>query len=210
MKINYNKLIRIVFYSYFFIVIFNLLSSLLFSYFKEEGKENFLKIPVFQQAWNMFSPPPKSSTKIFYRVFQYKNAHKDSTEWFDIMGALYHKKHTSWLVGSISSDLSYLLYNSMQDIEINAANCYASDSLTASLEKYCDNRLFFGDSLIIQYIKKFHLKEDKKYRKADSLKLEYQLIEDHFPPYQKRQLDYNNLKNHTFDVMNRPLIKIVP
>lgn len=188
---------------------FNLLSSLFSDYLKKRIGHEFFKIPIFQQSWNMFSPPPQSNAKFFYRIYEYKNNTINSTEWFDIMQALYDEKKSNWFIGATSSDLSYLLYNSIQDIEENLADCYSSDSLTIEVVNECNKNIFFGDSLIVKYIRKFHL-HNKEFINADSLEIEYKLVEDYFPSYDNRKKDYYNLTNHTIESINRPISKIFP
>lgn len=75
--------------------------------------------PFFTQNWEMFAPPPKHNTNLYYRYVIFNNNVKDTTQLFEILGPLYHDQ---LIKESSFSRLSYFLFNCCQDVSDSQLN----------------------------------------------------------------------------------------
>jgi hypothetical protein len=163
---------------------------------------NFYIIKLFMdEDWKMFSPPPKYNDYLLFKYSYFKNSKQNETNWLDVYTPLLDKRRSNSILYSGSSDLAYLLYNSLTSVHTNISKfrkqAIKVDTLKndpKKIERYIykkmEDSLGKGDKVICNYGAYLLRTESslQNVRKADSIFISYKLICDKFPDFNHRFL----------------------
>ena len=153
--------------------------------------------PVFEQNWSMFSKPPISTKKILFQYKIVKNTDSVTTGWYDINSSInnFNKKYYFSIAQRLIKYESGCLNNILMSIEKcennNHYECIGNSNGFKSLMQY--SKIVFNKIDVI---------------KGNEVYFRMKILEDVFPGYNDRRLDFFDKKNHEFKEYNTDYYQI--
>ena len=149
-------------------------------------------IPFFEQNWGMFSNPPTTTRKVYFQFHtpsSDQNNKIEISDWYDINATIYsyNKDHLFSIAqrlikyesGCLNNIFSYI--EKCKDPTPDACIAYSPGFL--SLKNYA--RIIYANST-------------DNAPSATGVKFVIKIVEEHFPRYEDRALDYFDKKNYEY------------
>ena len=173
--------------------------------------------PFFSQAWTLFAPNPINSNMSLFYQFQYsKNGKVFNSPWIDVTEPIIKNRRQNFFSPYLR--ISKFTQSSMMNINENNTLLvkYIKEHDTLENDKVKADKFYkkamdisYGHKSIIQYsqfVAKNYFKGD--IINAQKIYVKYKIFNSKFPRFSKRNLDYYNLKNYTFEQLESTYYKI--
>ena len=164
--------------------------------------------PFFSQAWTLFAPNPINSNMSLFYQFQYSIKGKVyNSSWIDVTDPIIKNRRQNFL----SPYLRISKFTQSAIMNINENNTllvkYIKEHDTLAKDKVKADKFYqdainisYGHKSILQYsqyVAKNYFK--KNLINTEKIYVKYKIFNSRFPRFSKRNLDYYNLKNYTFE-----------
>ncbi|SFQ81689.1 DUF5819 family protein [Hymenobacter arizonensis] len=162
--------------------------------------------PFFGQSWKLFAPNPISGNiSILLQFRDYRNGRVTESKWLDICEPMVEERKVSFwspsqrILKSFTSSVSNLMENRKDALEYVAKKNLAQDTLKSGRIIKQVTELSPGHRAILSYAKFVHAAYASRVPRADSTVVCYRILEAKFPRFSKRELDYFDLANYTYN-----------
>lgn len=173
--------------------------------------------PLFSQAWTLFSPNPINSNMSLFYQFQYSDKGKIyNTSWIDVTQPIIQNRKENFFSPYLR--ISKFTQSSMMNVNenntllvkfIKEKDSLKNDKLKSDEFYQKAMNASYGHKSILQYsqyVAKKYFKQNLT--SCNEIYVKYKIFNSKFPRFSKRNEDYYNLKNYTFEQLESTYYKI--
>lgn len=155
---------------------------------------NMYTIPFFEQNWGMFSNPPVTTRKVYFQYHVPSSTCPDEeaevSQWYDVNSSIYNYNKSHFF--SVAQRLIKFESSSLNSIFQSMEKC--KDPTPEICIEYAPGFMALRNYAKIIYANSTGMAIDE----FSEIKFMIKVVEEHFPSFENRNLDYFDKENYEF------------